>query len=288
MTEHHFERSKQIEFRKMQGCGNDFIIIDERPSSRQSSTIHISSEIIARLSNRHTGIGCDQFIVLSNAGTDADILMTIFNQDGTISGACGNATRCVARILFEEDNSQSKTKIIQTNRGALICYKAVDKYKVDMGAPLLQPLDIPIKPDLDPFELVFKTPNINLTGTAVGMGNPHCVFFVDDIDQIDIKGIGSFVETHSNFPEKTNVEFVQIIDRQHVRQRTWERGVGETLACGSGACAVAVAGVLRDLTDRQGSIELLGGTLEIEWRENDGHVLMTGPAEHVFTGTVSL
>ncbi|MGB0844214.1 MAG: diaminopimelate epimerase [Alphaproteobacteria bacterium] len=255
----------------MQGCGNDFVIVDGRVSD-----LSLTTQVIKRLSNRNFGVGCDQFIILKNAA-NADVFMDIYNTDGSSAEACGNATRCVANLMFEEKlaDDASGNISIETSAGVLKCRKVGDLFEVDMGEP---------KDTATPLNF----PELNLIGTPVNVGNPHCVFYCDDVAKIDLGVIGPLIENDPRFPNKTNVEFVQICSRTNVIQRTWERGVGETLACGSGACAVAVAGVLRDFTDRQVTIELKGGTLAIEWRETDGHVLMSGPAEHVFTGEIRL
>ncbi len=271
---------KTAEFIKMHGLGNDFVILDSRVQVFENK-----QELSKKLGHRHFGVGGDQIIFIEPS-KKADVFMRIYNPDGSQSGACGNATRCVADIIFKE-SGQPNCKI-ETLRGVLNCsLNEHGSISVDMGCPRLDWQDIPLSQHTD-------TANLPIGGdglpnpVAVNMGNPHCVFFVDDIDAIDMISIGRQFETHPLFPERTNVEFVQVLKRNHVRMRVWERGAGITLACGSGACAVAVAGVRRGLTERQVVISMDGGDLNLEWRESDSHVIMSGPVAYVFQGRLEI
>lgn len=251
-----------IKFKKMHGCGNDFVIIDARVQA-----VDLSAEQIIQICDRHFGVGCDLMTILEPSNS-ADIFARFYNADGSESDACGNATRCVAAIVLQETGQGNCT--IETGRGILKASRADnDMITIDMGEP------------------VEITDNLPLDGNPVGvnMGNPHAVHFVDDVTDIDLATQGAAIENNTSlFPNRTNVEFVQIIGENKLRQRTWERGAGETLACGSGACAVAVSAVTRGLTGRTVEVVLDGGSLFIEWRESDNHVLMTGPYATVFVG----
>jgi diaminopimelate epimerase len=253
-----------ISFLKMHGAGNDFVIIDTR-----TQPVNLSTEQIKHICNRNFGVGCDQLVTLQTS-QNVHIAVTFYNPDGSQSDACGNATRCVADIILNETgNKECK---IETGRGILKAWRADNgQITVDMGEPV---------------EITENLPLENAP-TAVNMGNPHCVFFVDDVAAIDLRAQGAVIENNTIFPNRTNVEYVQIIGENKLRQRTWERGAGETLACGSGACAVAVAAITKGLTGRTVEITLDGGTLLIEWRESDKHVLMTGPVATVFEGKLN-
>ncbi len=227
---------------------------------------------IRHICDRNLGVGCDLLTVLEPSNA-ADIFARFYNADGSESAACGNATRCVADIIMKEQGSDACT--IETGGGVLKCTRAEnDMVTVDMGAPVnIGNLDLTEDPLNSPI--------------TVDMGNPHCVFFVDDVEDIDVETLGPAVENNVLFPNRTNVEFVEVLSETKMRQRTWERGCGITLACGSGACAVAVAGVHAGKTARKVEIELDGGSIFIEWTEG-GNVLMTGPIAYVFAGALLL
>lgn len=255
-----------MKFRKMHGLGNDFVIIDAR-----TENVILMPEDMELIADRHWGVGCDLLTIMDESDK-ADIAAYFFNADGSESGACGNATRCVADIIMSESGADACT--IEVSGGILKCRKAGDQLiQVDMG----EPKDVT---DLDLSKDGVSHP------VSVNMGNPHCVFFVESYDGLDIEGLGTYFEHHEAFPNRTNVEFVQVIDNTHLRQKTWERGVGVTEACGSGACAVGVAAMRRGLTERRVEIELDGGILEIELDENN-HVQMTGPVAYVFEGVLN-
>lgn len=268
-----------MRFRKMHGCGNDFVIIDQKEVKGM-----LTSGQVRYICDRHFGVGCDQLVLLE-ISQKADVFARFFNGDGSESGACGNATRCVADIVMHEIGQDAC--VIETAAGLLSCRRTEeDLIEVDMGTPFLEWKDIPLAHAEDTLNLPIGDQEGLPNPVAVGMGNPHCVFFVDNLVDTPVKELGAIYEHHAFFPEKTNVEFVEIQSDTKMRLRTWERGAGLTLACGSGACAAAVAAVRRELTGRKVEIELDGGTLHVEWRESDGHVLMTGPAVYVFDGTL--
>jgi diaminopimelate epimerase len=262
-----------IPFVKMHGCGNDFVLLDER-----TRPLGLTAARAAAIADRHTGIGCDQVIVLEPS-TCADIFMRIYNPDGSEAGACGNATRCVADLLMRHPGPGSV--VIRTISGDLPAVRRPDGLiEVDMGPPRLDWADIPLSRPMDTLKL-------ELPGepTAVSMGNPHVTFFVTDLSTVPINDIGPRWEHDSLFPQRANVGFAQILDPATIRLRVWERGAGLTLACGSGACATLVNAHRRGLAHRRANVILDGGTLEIEWRD-DSHVLMTGPVTTVFTGVI--
>lgn len=263
----------------MNGLGNDFVIIDNR-----YDTVDLSPEQISIIAHRHKGVGFDQLVVVSlPKESEADVYMSIYNADGSIAGACGNATRCVARLVMDE--MDSNTASIETLGGILYAEKDQINdhcYIVNMGKPRINWQDIPLASEQDTLHvhmelLPFKDP------VAVNMGNPHIVFFVDDVDNIDISRYGPTLEHHDLLPERANIGFAQIIDDQRIKLRVWERGVGETLACGSGACAAVVAACRRGLVCQNVQVQLPGGTLFITWNNNE-HVMMSGTADTNFIG----
>ena len=259
-----------IQFMKMHGLGNDFVVIDERATGPI-----VDSNLARAIGDRHRGVGFDQLATLTDS-PDADVQLTFWNSDGSTAGACGNATRCIARHLMQETGKPDL--LIKTERGILQAVDAGnDLVSVNMGQPLLDWKDIPLAEAVDTLSLPIEGSPV-----GTGMGNPHCTFFVPDADQIDLEGKGHEIEHHPLYPERTNVQFAHVIGPDHLRMRVWERGVGVTLASGSSACAVAVAANRRGLTGRHVRIDLDGGLIEIDWKD-DG-VWMTGPTAHVFDG----
>lgn len=255
---------------KMHGLGNDFVVVDER-----GITPRVDAAIAVAIADRHRGVGFDQLAVLSDTA-EADVRLTFWNSDGSLAGACGNATRCIARYLM--DQSGATTLTLQTERGILQAQDAGDGLtSVNMGQPQLDWQDVPLAHEMDTLELP-----IDGAPTATGMGNPHCTFFVADAEAVDLAAQGAEIEHHPLYPQRTNVQFASILGPDHLRMRVWERGVGVTLASGSSSCATAVAAARRGLTGRSVRIDLDGGTLHVDWR-NDG-VWMTGPTAHVFDG----
>lgn len=271
-----------LDFRKMHGLGNDFVIVDGRTGRPD-----LTRRTVARLSDRRWGIGCDQLIVLEwPTDPAATVFMRIYNADGSEAGACGNATRCVAALVMAETGAQAVA--VETISGLLPARDAGGGLiEVDMGPARLDWQDIPLARPMDTLHLPIRAGGLD-DPVAVGMGNPHAVFIVDTAEAVDVAGIGAAVEHHPLYPEATNVQFVQVLDRARLRQRVWERGVGITRASGSGACAGAVGAMRRGLVDRRVRTRMDGGELTLHWRQTDGHVLMTGPWTSVFTGRVDL
>lgn len=262
-------------FYKMHGAGNDFIVVDAR-----GGELPLSAARIAALADRHTGIGCDQFITLEPPGKGADVFMRIHNPDGGEAGACGNATRCIAALLKTETGRCQLT--VQTISGYLNTESAGDVITVDMGPPGLAWQDVPLAEPADTLALP-----IDGTPAACSMGNPHATLFVPEAELAPVSVLGPLLEHHPIFPERANIGFAQVMAPDLIRLRVWERGAGLTRACGSGACAALVNAHRRGLAARHATLLLDGGDLTITWRE-DGHVLMTGPAVTSFTGSVDL
>ncbi len=262
----------------MHGLGNDFVIFDAR-----KTPLKLGPERVRSIADRHRGVGCDQLIIMETpTDTNASVFMRIYNPNGSESGACGNATRCIAHLISEETGVN--VCVVQTIAGLLYCtLMENDQITVDMGAPLMKWYEVPLSTNCNTLNLpIYGSP------VAVSMGNPHCVFFCEDTDAIAVDILGPKVERNGLFPERTNVEYVSMLGPDHLRMRVWERGAGQTQACGTGACAAAVAAIRRGLTGRNVRVTLDGGDLFIEWRESDGHVLMTGPVVYSFKGDISL
>jgi len=268
-----------LDFIKMHGLGNDFVIIDGRDGD-----LSLSRDGVRAVSDRRRGVGCDQFIVMERAQTDvADVFMRIYNPDGSESGACGNATRCVASLMMRE--KATSHIIVETISGLLDCENIGDGlYSVDMGQARLDWRDLPLAQARDTEHLELEAGPLK-DPVGVNMGNPHAVFMVDNAEAVDLEVFGPMVETDKLFPERTNVEAVHVISEDRIRMRVWERGAGITQACGSGACAALVATARRGLTGRKADVVLDGGTLSIEWLP-DNNVLMTGPVATSFTGNI--
>ena len=260
-------------FIKMHGAGNDFVIIDSRGRGAV-----VTPALARALGDRNRGVGFDQLAEIRDA-VDADFGLDFWNNDGTRAGACGNATRCVSDLVMRETGRDSVT--LTTARGGLAAVRRADGLvSVNMGAPQLDWAQVPLAHAVDTLHLPLAGDPV-----AVGMGNPHCVFFVDDAEAVDLPARGRAVEHDALYPQRTNVEFAALTGPDQLRMRVWERGAGITLACGSGACATAVAAHLRGLTGRRVTLQLDGGLLEVDWRE-DG-VWMTGPVARVFDGVLS-
>jgi diaminopimelate epimerase len=261
-----------LPFMKMHGLGNDFVVLDARVRP-----VTVTPALAVALADRHMGVGFDQLALIEPGEGDAHL--TFYNSDGSASGACGNATRCIARHLMDESGRDSLS--LTTARGEIVARDAGEGLTaVNMGAPQLTWDAIPLAEEMDTLELPIEG-----GPTATGMGNPHCTFFVEDAEAIPLEQFGPRYEYHPLYPERTNVQVVSLVGPDHLRMRVWERGVGLTLASGSSSCATAVAAARRGLTGRQVRIDLDGGTLEIDWRE-DG-VWMTGGTMHVFDGVLT-
>jgi diaminopimelate epimerase len=273
-------------FLKMHGLGNDFVIFDAR-----TFPVPVDRAAARAIADRKRGIGCDQVIVMEPAKNGAATFMRIFNGDGGEVESCGNAARCVAFLMMAERETDHIE--LASPGGPLLCQMAGDeRVSVDMGAPRLDWREIPMAQAVDTQSFALTVPGFSepalQSAAAVSVGNPHCVLFVNDAENAPVAALGAAIEHHPWFPSRTNVEFVERRGDGILRMRVWERGAGITLACGTGACAAAVASSLRGLTARKVKLILDGGELEIEWRESDDHVLMTGPARFSFAGEVSI
>ena len=274
-----------MRFTKMQGAGNDYVYVDCFAQAPPADP-----QALARaMSDRHFGIGGDGLILVAPS-EQADARMIMFNVDGTEAEMCGNGVRCVAKYVYDHGIAKRESLRIETGAGVLpidveVAGGKVQRARVNMGQPILQSAQIPTTlPGDPPIDAELRMGTNRFAVTCVSMGNPHCVIFVPAASNELVLGLGPQIEHAPEFPRRVNVEFVEVVSRTRLKQRTWERGSGETLACGTGASAVCVAGVLSGRTERRVTIELLGGELELHWNEDDGFVYMTGPAEEVFSG----
>lgn len=269
----------ELRFHKMHGLGNDFVILD-----RRSESLTLDPEQIRRIADRRLGVGCDQLLIVEAADPDrADAFMRVFNADGSESGACGNGTRCVGRLLMDYKGVTQVT--IETEAGLLPVKAALQGYMVDMGRPRFRWEEIPLAAAADTLALDLAH-GVLAQATAVNLGNPHAVFFVDDVEAVPLEEFGPRLEHHPLFPERANIGVAQVCDQRTIRLRVWERGAGLTAACGSGACAAVVAAVRRGLAERSVDVVLDGGRLHVAWSE-EGRVLMTGPATLSYTGVLA-
>jgi len=270
-----------ISFTKMQGCGNDFVVLDFLRDE-----IPDLGRIAQRLCDRRFGIGADQLLTVHPSKV-ADFKMEIYNADGGQVEMCGNGIRCFAKYVVEHGLTQKKELAVETLAGVIRPRLVGDLVEVDMGEPILEGRKIPVEADGKVLNAPLQVDGQVYQVSCVSMGNPHCVVYLEEIEGLDLQKIGPRFEHHLFFPKRVNTEFVKVLNRWEARMRVWERGAGETLACGTGACAVTVAGSLTGRTDRKVTVHLRGGDLLIEWRENN-HVCMTGGAEEVFHGTVKI
>jgi len=296
-----------VRFKKYQGLGNDFVVVD----NRHSPTPGLTPEQAVRICDRNFGVGGDGliFVMPPSDASQYDYRMTIYNSDGSEPEMCGNGIRCLARYVADMDTPfvSSKVHRVETLAGLIVPEMQDDgRVAVDMGEPIFAPAQVPTtlsatNADGQVVGAVLPLSEAQLAAipgakgkngsgievTMVSMGNPHSICFVEDVDGVDLPVVGPAVERHVAFPAKTNAEFVQVLSRDHLRMRVWERGAGITLACGTGTCATVVAGVLNGVCDRKATVDLPGGPLLIEWREADNRILMTGAAEPVFEGILS-
>ena len=276
-----------MHFTKMHGIGNDYVYVDCFAAS-----VTDPAGLARRVSPRRTGIGSDGVILICPSDT-ADCRMEMYNADGSRGEMCGNGIRCVGKYVYDHGLVRKETLRVATDAGIKIlrlhtrhgCAHAVT---VDMGEPILDGPRIPVAAEGRVINAPFEVGGRSYQITCVSMGNPHCVTFVPSVDHLPLADIGPRFKHHAFFPKRVNTEFVQVVSRNELRMRVWERGSGETAACGTGACAVLVAAVLNDKADRQATIHLNGGDLEIEWNAADNHVFMTGPAEEVFSGEIEV
>jgi len=275
-----------MKFTKMQGCGNDYVYVNCFVEN-----IENPNEVAKIVSDRHFGIGSDGLILIMPSDI-ADCRMRMFNWDGSESEMCGNGIRCVGKFVHDRGIVNKDTITVETLAGIKVLKLTLnDKNEtvsltVDMGEPILKAEKIPVVSDEFPVKnLILKSCDKEFNFTCVSMGNPHAVTFIDNVDDFDIEKYGPVLEKDNHFPKRANIEFVEVIDKNHLKMRVWERGTGETLACGTGTCATVVASVLNEKTDRNDvDVKLLGGNLIITWSKEDGHVYMTGPAEFSFDG----
>ncbi|MCC6501794.1 MAG: diaminopimelate epimerase [Deltaproteobacteria bacterium] len=272
----------KLNFTKMHGLGNDFIVLDALKKD-----IPNVARLVKKLSDRRFGIGFDQALILK-ASKKADFRMDIYNGDGGRVEMCGNGIRCMAAYIWARKLSRKSRLDIETLAGIIRPEKAKELVKVDMGEPILEGKQIPTIVEGQITDRPLAVNDRTFEITCVSMGNPHCVIFVDGVESYPVAKYGPVIEVNKFFPKKTNVEFIEVVNRKKIKMRVWERGAGETLACGTGASASAVASMIKGLTDRKITVALKGGNLTIEWSEDDNHVYMTGPAEEVFTGVVEV
>ncbi len=273
----------------MEGIGNDYVYID---STKED--IRLTTDQIIRLSDRNFGVGGDGVIFIRKS-TSGDFQMDMYNSDGSSSEMCGNGIRCVGKFIYDHGLTNNKSPKIETGKGVLTLQLSPDNQgkisliSVDMGEPILRPELIPVQWTSQDtiLEQKITVSGKELSFSAVSMGNPHCIIYVENAESFPVRELGPMIEHLPIFPKRVNVEFVQKLGKDHLYQRTWERGSGETMACGTGACAVAVASHLNGITGRQVQIDLRGGTLFIDWKES-GSVIMTGPAREVFTGEIEI
>ncbi|MCY4045649.1 MAG: diaminopimelate epimerase [Cellvibrionales bacterium] len=271
-------------FTKMHGAGNDFVVIDGFDTPRD-----YSASLIRKLSDRHFGVGCDQVLIVERPeSSENDFKYRIFNANGKEVEQCGNGARCFARFVYEKGLTDKTQLQVETAGGVIVLHINAEGIQVDMGKPVFLPEHIPFNSKTQKKQYTITIGEEDFVISAVSMGNPHCVFQVDDVHNGEFERLGALFESHPDFPERANAGFMQVIDRSHIKLRVYERGVGETLACGSGACAAVVSGIINGLLDSQVQVDLLGGTLNITW-QGEGHpVVQTGPAEFVFQGSFLL
>ncbi|MDZ7828316.1 MAG: diaminopimelate epimerase [Halofilum sp. (in: g-proteobacteria)] len=272
-----------LAFTKMHGLGNDFVVVDA-----VGGAVELDPETVRHIADRRTGVGCDQVLTVETGRDGADFGYRIFNADGGEVEQCGNGARCVARFVREHGLTHADRVSFATRGGIIRTERlADDRIAVDMGVPRFEPADIPFVADraADCYEL--DVDGVVWRVGAVSMGNPHAVLLVDDVGQAPVTTLGPAIEHHPRFPRRANVGFMQVGDRQHIRLRVWERGVGETMACGTGACAAVAVGRRQGLLDESVTVDLAGGALVIDWAGGDNPLWMTGPATTVFEGTLA-
>jgi len=272
-------------FLKMHGLGNDFVVFDAR-----NQGLALDARTARAVADRRLGVGCDQVIVIERAANGADAFMRIYNADGGEVESCGNAVRCVARLLMDEKSTREIR--LESDGGPLACFEAGACVRVDMGAPRFGWREIPLSNDVDTKSFSLDVPGFAepalSSASAVSVGNPHCVLFVADAEHAPVAGLGSLIERHPLFPERANVEFVSALGPDRLRMRVWERGVGITLACGTGACATIAAAQRRGLCGTKVEVVLDGGTLLLEWAGGDASIFMTGPSALSWRGEIDL
>ncbi|AFU99544.1 diaminopimelate epimerase [Simiduia agarivorans] len=275
----------RLRFTKMHGLGNDFVMIDAI-----SQRVRLTPEKVRQLADRRFGVGCDQVLIVEEpTSPDVDFRYRIYNADGSEVENCGNGARCFANFVRERKLTGKQSIVVQTAAGVMTLNIADgDKVQVDMGAPVLVPAQVPFQANEQAATYAIEADGQQWQVSAVSMGNPHCVLVVDDTETAPVATLGPVLEAHPSFPNKANVGFMQILSRREINLRVYERGAGETLACGTGACAAVVAGRLRDLLDSDVVVNLPGGSLTIQWQGGEHPVVMTGPTAHVFHGQIKI
>jgi len=274
-----------LKFTKMHGAGNDFVVID---ASRKP--VELTPEQLRLLANRHFGVGCDQILLVEKSQLDeADFRYRIFNANGGEVEQCGNGARCFVRYVYDKGLTGKREIVVETKGGLISPRLESDgRVTVNMGAPIFEPARIPFITDSDALIQPLEVNEETLQITAVSMGNPHAVQVVDDVEHAPVIAQGGFIERHPRFPNRVNAGFMQVLDRGHIKLRVYERGAGETLSCGTGACAAVVTGIRRGQLDAEVQVATRGGTLTISWDGGDSPVLMTGPAITVFEGEINI
>ena len=274
-----------LRFTKMQGLGNDFVVLD-----LVTQRFNVQAEHVRKLADRHFGIGCDQLLVVETPmQPDVDFRYRIYNGDGNEVEQCGNGARCFAKFVRDKKLTGKNKIRVETNSGIIELSVMEDRQiRVNMGKPLLEPADIPFTASnrANTYTLLVDDQEVSIS--AVSIGNPHAIITVEDIDTAPVSTLGPAIECHTDFPQRVNVGFMQVVSRKEINLRVFERGAGETLACGSGACAAMVSGQLQGLLDQQITANLSGGSLTLEWRGEGHPVMMTGPASNVFEGQITL
>ena len=274
-----------VRFTKMHGLGNDFVVLD-----LMTQRIRIDENTVRRLADRNFGIGFDQLLIVeAPSDPEMDFKYRIYNADGSEVEHCGNGARCFAKFVTEKRLTGKQTIAVQTMKGAIYLTLTDDnQVRVDMGQPVIEPENVPFIADIKSSSYSLAVGTELLEISAISMGNPHGVLIVEDVDSAPVETLGPLLESHERFPAKANIGFMQVVDRQHIRLRVFERGAGETLACGTGACAAVVAGQIRGMLDDTVEVELPGGRLQIEWRGAGTDLIMTGPATTVFEGQIHI
>ncbi|MAD16004.1 MAG: diaminopimelate epimerase [Alteromonadaceae bacterium] len=275
----------QVQFSKMHGLGNDFVVIDN-----VTQNVFFSKEKISQLADRNFGIGFDQLLVVEPPyDPEQDFHYRIFNSDGSEVSQCGNGARCFARFVKMKGLTNRNKIVVSTKAGRIVLYHERDgQITVNMGEPIFEPAKIPLKANKQENIYIIRENDHTFFCGAVSMGNPHCVLLVDDVETADVEGIGKTLVAHERFPEGANIGFMQILNSGHIKLRVYERGVGETLACGSGACAAVAVGQMQKKLNKEVTVDLPGGTLKIRWQGPGSILKMTGTAEHVFDGSITL
>ncbi len=275
----------QVQFSKMHGLGNDFVVIDN-----VTQNVFFSKEKIQQLADRNFGIGFDQLLVVEPPyDPEQDFHYRIFNADGSEVSQCGNGARCFARFVKMKGLINRNKIVVSTKAGRMVLYLEKDgQVTVNMGKPIFEPSQIPLKANKEELTYIIRAGDHTLFCGAASMGNPHCVLEVENVDTADVETVGPLMERHERFPEGVNVGFMQVVNPEHIRLRVFERGAGETLACGSGACAAVAVGQIQGKLGKDVRVDLPGGSLRIRWQGRDNVLKMTGPAEHVFDGIINL